>query len=729
MLYKFLIFSFVLAIVAGANELVKYSLNNNEDVYESSFKEFSCTDISVNGEILKRINLNDLPLSNIKGEPALPIKTLSIAITKNDDYHIEIMDVKAKELFVGNVLSSKGKIYRNEDPRDVPYTFGPIYSLNDFYPSKMVEIVETYMIRDQRGATIRINPIQYNPKTGIVKYIEKIKFKVISEGSGGERISMKEKSDAYTKVFRNHFLNYPKKNRYTPVSEGDKMIIITTSKYKGEVEKLALWKNKSGIKTDIYEYPTDFSGEGSVNVKKLIQEKYDAERFAYILIVGDFSDVPSPEFTQGSLVTGSDPTYTFLSGDDKKPDAFIGRFSVETLEEAKTVITKNLNYECKPRNMGTDDTNWFTSFLGISSDDGFEISGVVDTVWMNSFNDTLLSYTYKTYDKVYDPGATASMVTDAVNKGKSWINYMGHGLEELWGTSSFNNSDVNNLNNSGKLPIIISVACVNGEFKNNTCFAEAWQRCGTPTDSKGSIVFVGSSIFQDWIPPQHSNREMLHLLKKEDYLSIGAIVNNGQLKMLEVTNSQETFDTWHIFGDPSLQVITDVPSELTVAHNNNIELGQQDISIKVSGTNEGKVCLYSKKQNIQIVKNIASEVSIPVNVTTNDTIYVTVTARNRIPYQGIIIPNGETAIKGQTSINYKPVKMKIHDNKISLLINNEGKSNIKIFNLSGKKIYQSVINGKGKWHSINLPQVKGVYFLSVKNGNKTLMNKKLMFKN
>ena len=59
---------------------------------------------------------------------------------------------------------------------------------------------------------------------------------------------------------------------------------------------------------------------------------------------------------------------------------------------------------------------------------------------------------------------TDQMVSDAVNDGRSVINYIGHGSKTSWVSSRFNTGDIENLENGRMLPYIWSVACVNGDF-------------------------------------------------------------------------------------------------------------------------------------------------------------------------------------------------------------------------------------------------------------------------
>ena len=52
---------------------------------------------------------------------------------------------------------------------------------------------------------------------------------------------------------------------------------------------------------------------------------------------------------------------------------------------------------------------------------------------------------------------------------------------------------------------IISVACVNGNFVNSTCFAEAWLRAEDNDEPTGAIATLMSTINQSWNPPMRGS--------------------------------------------------------------------------------------------------------------------------------------------------------------------------------------------------------------------------------
>ena len=169
-------------------------------------------------------------------------------------------------------------------------------------------------------------------------------------------------------------------------------------------------------------------------------------------------------------------------------------------------------------------------------------------------------------DEIYDPGATAAQVAAAVNAGRGFVNYCGHGSETSWSTTGFSVSDVNALTNDNMLPFIVSVACVNGAFAGRTCFGESWLRALNGSEPTGAIGIYASSVNQYWDPPMTAQDECTDLLVAEACRSFGALCYSGSCKMIDVhgTAGEDMFDTWHIFGDPSVE-IWGIPSRGTVS--------------------------------------------------------------------------------------------------------------------------------------------------------------------
>ena len=305
-----------------------------------------------------------------------------------------------------------------------------------------------------------------------------------------------------------------------------------------------------------------------------------------MLLVGDAAQVTT--LTSGG--GGADPKFALVAGGDSYPDIFVGRFSAENSSQVATQVLRTITYEADP--IGGD---WFHKGTGIASNQGTGHNGEYDDDHMDLIRDDLLAYTYTHVDQIYDPSGTSSQVSAALNEGRSIINYCGHGSTTAWSTTGFSNSHVGGLVNDNMLPFIVSVACVNGQFDGNTCFAEAWLRAtnnGIPT---GAIAVYMSSINQSWNPPMEGQDHAVDLLCAEAMSSYGGLCFNGSCYMIDMEGSGgiSMYETWHIFGDPSVQVRTDTPAMMTVNHAGAVFFNMTEYEVEVVGV-EGALCaLYA----------------------------------------------------------------------------------------------------------------------------------------
>lgn len=119
-------------------------------------------------------------------------------------------------------------------------------------------------------------------------------------------------------------------------------MIISTSKFKTSVEKLASWKRLLGFDVRIVLNDSWTSS----SVKEEVKKQYNSNsNLYYLLIVGDNADVPG----QSSSLMNTHVTdfyYSCMDGDnDLTPDLLFGRLPVATASEANVVVDKIINYE------------------------------------------------------------------------------------------------------------------------------------------------------------------------------------------------------------------------------------------------------------------------------------------------------------------------------------------------------------------------------------------------
>jgi hypothetical protein len=526
----------------------------------------------------------------LKGAPDLPKLNTSIIIPDQKNMSIKVIESEYIELTDINIIPSKGNLSRDVDPKSVPYTYSKQYEKNSFYPYNLASLGDPYIIRDIRGQSVIINPIQYNPITKVLRIYNRIVLDINESKetfnkevkNSIQRFSSEVKSSKeFNNIYNNLFINFPQDVRFDYISDQGNMLIICYDDFIASMNPFVEWKNKKGIPTEIVALS---SIGNTVNaIQDFINYYYYNNGLSYLLLVGDAAQVPT-HIVSGSA---SDPTYGFIEGDDAYSEILVGRFSGNNLSHIETQVQRTIEYE-KFENF---DSSHLNKALGIASTQGPGYGGLSDSEFNDLLaNDFLLGYTYDDYQGLYDSNANVSDGIDAINEGVGIINYTGHAGPTGWGNGApLNGNDVNNLTNTNKLPFIFTVGCNPGQFNDYTeCFCESWMWAtddnGNPT---GAVGHLGSTISQSWEPPMHGQWAMNAILT-ESYdgnltRSYGGIIVNGCMHMNEAQGSSGINETkfWTLFGDPSLLIRTDEPEYLEPTYNGSILLGQTEFIVDV----------------------------------------------------------------------------------------------------------------------------------------------------
>ncbi|MBN1423394.1 hypothetical protein JXA88_02455, partial [Candidatus Fermentibacteria bacterium] len=595
---------------------------------------YESEEINIDGTRCVRITMPSTAPTLEKGEPELPIWTGSIIIPDRGSASMRVVESQWEELPSLPVVPSKGNLYRTIDPATVPYEFGVSYGRDTWFPGPEVRLSEPFILRDYRGVTVIVHPVQYNGARGVLRVLRRLVVEVETAGSGGvnelERRSLVAARE-FSAIYEGMFVNL-RSQRRTLNERAGKMLIIAADTYHDGMADLVSWKREKGIDTKIVAYSA-IGGTGATAVKNYIQNEYNAGGLVFVLLVGDLAHIPTQTYSGGE----ADPMYSLVAGSDVYPDIFVSRFSAQTVADVSTQVLRSVEYERSP----TAATAWYHKATGIASNQSN--GGLIDYEWMNGFRTKLLNYHYTEMDQIYDPSASASQVTTALNAGRSLVLYMGHGSETSWGTTGFSNTNINALSNYWMLPVIHSVACVNGDFSTTTCFAEAWLRAQNGGEPRGALATYMSSINQSWDPPQIAQQGFVDSLVNNRYNTVGGTLFIGSVRMLEYYSGgsagTEMFNTWHIFGDCSVQMRTDSPAFMAATYPSTVPLGTSSISVTVAGLEGALVGISSEGQFLGSgYTNASGAVTVMLTepLDTPGTVKLTITAYNKTPIQADI---------------------------------------------------------------------------------------------
>jgi gingipain R len=665
------------------------------------------------------------------GEPSLPFYTESVIVSHQGQINLVVTHEGYIEYTDVLVAPSKGNLKRNVNPSDIAYTFGPAYSTDAFYPGELTTITEPFVLRNTRGVTIIVNPYQYNPVTKTLRVYKNIQAQLATDldETGINEIELRaENSATFAEVYKNMYLNTNSAlGRYTPQEEEGEMLIISANSYMDEIEPFAIWKTQKGIKTTLVS-KSDI-GTSDTDIKEYIEDFYDDNPdLVFVMLVGDHGQVPCHTYgTTGWEELWSDSYYGQMTG-DYYPELFVGRFS-GTGSEIETMVERTLEYEKTPA-----DGDWMTRAIGLASNegDGYGDDGEPDWEHARNNREKLLDYGYTVVHEFYDGShggedangnPSPTIINPVVDEGIGLFNYTGHGDDLICVTGNYSNTEINNAENNGKYPFVISVACNNGTFTSGTCISEVWLRAKEAGSPTGAIAACGSTILMAWAAPMQTQDEMTDIIA-ETYAgnrkaTLGGIFYNGQMSMLEdyggSSTAVEVMQTWVMFGDPSTLFRNQVTMNMTVSHFYNVPLATTSVNINCD-VEDATVAITQDGVLLGTAKAMGGVATVSFPALTSDhPLLVTATKQNYKPYQGVItVENGPAGISDDAAAFISVYPNPANEN---FTVNWEGIATptaIELRDLSGQLVYVANQPNGTSETILTGDLAPGVYLLNVR---------------
>jgi hypothetical protein len=268
----------------------------------------------------------------------------------------------------------------------------------------------------------------------------------------------------------------------------------------------------------------------------------------------------------------SDQWFTFVSGDDQIMDLAIGRLSVRSLEEARTVVDKIIAYETQPE---WGDWRQVVTLVGddLLGPGGRETS---ETMHINDSEGIAQRYIPGSFDveKIYlteypavrsasvsgvrKPLAAARLL-DRINRGSLIVNFIGHGNPHVWThelvLSHFR--DMDQIDNGGRLAFFIAATCDFARFDdpNEESMAEDLLRA----PGRGAIGVLSSARLVYASPNADFNRRFLSSLFAP--LNVGRVNRLGDAFVSAANTAAFRANSlkFHLLADPTLRLRAPAP--------------------------------------------------------------------------------------------------------------------------------------------------------------------------
>lgn len=587
--------------------------------------------VTADGQVMTRVILPGGYPPLLVGEPDLPFLPLNLRIPAQGDPVVRIVSERWREIVIGPVLPSRGNLPRTVRPADLAWVFGPAYAAGGIHPAAAVVPGRPYVLRDQRGLGLRIQPVRWDADRGLLLVLEAMTLEIATRGDGGENALPVRPAAAavagFDDLLARRFANPPAADKYRPLATGGRLLVVAPEAFVPVLETFLQWKRERGLVPLVL--TTEAAGGTAAGIADSVRARFaEPAGLTYLLLAGDVPLVPG---WKGAFEQADDDTrYAQVAGDDLYPDLFVSRISARDTTELRTQLVKFIRYERDPDADGA----WYEHAVGAASN----LGDPTDAVLADRLRADLLGWTFSAVDRIYEPDATGGMIAAALNQGRSLLNYLGHGSGSSWSNPLFNTADVHALANGWKNPWVIDVSCANGRFSDPECFAEAWLRSGTPQAPQGAIAMYASSTTTPWVPPTVMQAETIDLLASGQADEIGALCQHGIMKVLDVypgAEGRQLVEQYNIFGDCSLQVRTAVPQPLVVRHQGQLAVGV-DVFPVDAGVAGARVAVTSPGMLHGTALTDASgyaAVPLAVPLSAPGSVVLTVSGRNLLPHR------------------------------------------------------------------------------------------------
>ncbi|MBN8681132.1 MAG: T9SS type A sorting domain-containing protein [Chitinophagales bacterium] len=602
----------------------------------------------------------------LAGAPDLPKLDFSLQIPATGNMAWEILEDETQLLKDIEVAPSKGDLKRNVDPATVPYTYGPAYQSDAYYPAEDVVLQKPFLMRGVRGINIWVNPLRYNAAGKFLLRTRSMTLRVYHVDGTGENELKRElpPSRAFEDLYRNMFMNYATgtvESKGANLVVADKMLVLCADPLIETLQPLVEWKRQMGIHTTVVRM-SEISGNDAASVYNFVKDYYTNDPVSYLLIVGDESAIRPQVRLSGGTNYSCDNCFGYMEGDDHYVEILVGRLHASTPDQMRVMVNRNLEYEKNPLVDSTE--NWCATTMWSASNEGQGIGddGQADFEHANDWKVKHLADGFERFYEFYDgnhgsisptPGdITADQDGNPTNvplvelmngRGVSLYNYTGHGWEQGLVSGNFNTSAVENLRNAHRYPLLIAVACCAGNFTANggDCLGEAIQRAGNTATGEawGAIGGYFSSDFQSWAPPMEGQDAMNQLLIDADGVSftptISKLLAKGNVDMIAAyaQGGEVMADFWNPFAEPSTVIRTRLPQTLTATAPAEVNIGESSLNV-FSSVEGALVGLYWKGQTLASA-NISGGVAVLQfdPLTDAGDLTITVSQFNHIPTQ------------------------------------------------------------------------------------------------
>ena len=803
---KFASLLLILVAVAGA-EWIDFGTtdqhNASLEVVEYSPSGFT-VDITLPGfsnsiESLSGISFNTLsvpsltPYAEFEGAPMLPKASFMAAVPNNHSVSITVVPLESAVVFQGINPFPMQPIPTDDSYEPIPFTYSAEAYSQGTYPTVNAVFEQTGTIRGVNMGRFNVLPFQWDAETSQLSVTPRMRVTVHFGASlyFNQRLNSRFFANIFGTLVNADLIGEPARIISSGSSEPVKaynhrqadditaadLLIIAGDDFVGTMmDPFIAAKMEQG-------YLTALVAAGSwsqTEIKAYIQNAYDNWTVppSFVLFVGDQPDLTS--YSAPGMY--SDNRYVCMDGSsDYQADIFTGRFATPT-SHYSFVEQKILKWEFDPlvdadfwnnglcagmlqANGGTTASRWFCFTCETVRDTYQNIYGKTFTREYVKDTSQPPPYYYRSdlpsagqqvpSDITWDGDAAG--IQTSINDGVFLVQHRDHGGVTGWGDPEFYISDLAGLTNGEKTPMVMSVNCLTGKFDED-CFAENLFRMDGGAVGVLAATQISYSYWNDYLcyglyksfNDEYTSPPALYTDPTGNYLT-GQALMCAKIEMETSapmcpypTNRAETeWDLFHWFGDPTMDMRTDVPHSLTVEHTYYLPSGSTSAFFNVTDADgpvkQAMVCMQHESGLwVSGITDTSGSVTLtfePIG-SISDITYM-VTAHNALPSKGAI--NGVN-IEETTSIGIvtasvgnpypNPARSSI---SFPITLDGAGNVNITVFDITGRAVNSLEASELGSgshalmWDVTEAP--RGIYMARITSPGGSVTTRRIVITN
>lgn len=539
-----------------------------------------------------------------------------------------------------------------------------VYNSAADYPGQLAAHGHTGEKSGFRLCGISLYPLQYSPLEGTLTLHTQLTVRVEYREAADRPVAMTRSQQEWSSMALRSLVVNPEdiKAFAPPLRQTDptdaEYVIITSESYVSTLQPLADWHARKGyttvFKTVSWISSTYPGRDTQEKIRNFIIDYWQNHGTIFVLLAGANSLIPA---RRGRSICGgytgnipADLYYMDLQwswdgnnnsifgeadGDtvDFYSDIYLGRAPIASVANAQTFVSKVTTYERSPNTSYIKRTYlpWVPLFTGYTGE---------------PVSDTIANMTPSGWVDTKAPSPSTSAFQTAINSGYGYSHAAAHGDDYGFytdaGTPIYTTTQAAaQTNGLDKLVIMNSMACISGNFENQSCLSVVLQN----NPSGGTVANMMNSRYGWGTPPSFGPSEKLCVRFYDFFLNydsfpVGIAHARGKDWYAALAPSQEVwrwcFYDYNLLGDPAMPVWSETPGTMVVAAPDTVTTGPQSIRVTVTSNGsplaKARVGLYKPGEvSARGITNAAGQAEVLISPSTTGILYITVYAQDKYP--------------------------------------------------------------------------------------------------